>query len=270
MKKQGKKTTKGLKSALSPANSQFVVVEPPDCWVAHRRDDPASSFLLYNKLTGTFHAWAAETTTLYARLGRGKYSTPEDSPLDERHYPKSELLMLLALRRRRKEDMAGSDFVARTLREHAFMKKRQEVEKRSGKPLSDGNWRHCMQIAESREAFEKYVGEWLVGIVESDQAVETLARFSNWLGKSADIESGAVTTHYQRFLDSVETAATAAMGIPTKKAVQAIYESGLSQNQLGEGTGFRSVMRQLKFDWLPTGGRGPAVSKKKSGIKSKN
>lgn len=270
MKKQGKKTAKGLKPALSPKNCQFVVIEPPDCWVAHRRDDPASSFLLYNKLTGTFHAWAAETTTLYAKLGQGAYGTPEDRPLDEHHFPKSDLLMLLALRRRRKEHMAGSDVVARSLREHAFMKKRQEVEDKSGKPLSDGNWRHCMQIAESREAFEEYVGKWLVRIVKSDQAGETLARFSNWLGKAADIESGAVANHYQRFLDSVEAAATATMGIPTKKAVQAIYESGLSENQLGEGTGFRSVTRQLNFDWLPKGGRGPAVSKKKSGIKSKN
>lgn len=258
---------KSVEAKPKSANKGFGVYQMPDYWIAHDTEDNLSGFLLYDKKSQKYHAWVSEIHMGFPKLARAAYKTAEDCPVDENHKPKADFLMLLALRKRFKEHGPGSEFVARSWRTLAFIKRRYEVKERTGKPLSESNWAHCMKIAESEELFEDYAGKWLVGIVDGDRASETLGRFSKWLEKADDIESEEIPFHYSKFFAAVESAATEAQGVPKKKDVQAIYERGMSANQLGNGHGFRDVRRQLHFDWLPAGGRGKSKSPKISGIR---
>lgn len=262
----GKAVTDG--SGTSPrGNKRSIVSDAPDWWIANDRENPKSGFLLFNKLSGTYHAWTSELHVQFPQLARG-FKDSEDCPVDENHLPKADLLMLLALRHRFKEPMPGSEFVARSWRRLAFLKRSSELNETTGKTISDGNWQRAMDIANDEFEFEKYAGEWLMWKVQEDRAGDILIRFGKWLNKIAHIESETIAPQYLRFFAAVETAAADVGAIPTQSAVRVIYEKGLSANQLGAGTGFRSVMDQLDFGWLPAKGRGATKQQKKSGIKS--
>jgi hypothetical protein len=247
--------------------SGFVINHMADCWIAIGEAEHHGGILLYNKLTGTYHAWVCEQITTFPKLAQAPYKNTDDSPVDENHNLKADFVMLLALRKRFKEHVPGSQFVAWSWRKRAFLQRRSEIEAKTGKPLSKNNWAHCMRIANSEELFEEYAAKWLANIVCDVRASETLGRFSKWLEKAEDIENEELPAHYSKFFAAVESAAMEARGVPEKKAVQAIYEKGMSANQLGKGHGFRDVMRQLKFEWLPAGKRGRAQHPKKSGIR---
>ena len=264
MKKVAKKKPK---PETAVAKGSYAVVQMPDCWIAHISGDAISGFLLYNKTTQKYHAWASEIYMAFPKLAKAPYKCADDCPVNEDHNPKSDFLFLLALRKRFKEHAPGSEFVARSWRELAFRQRRSEAERRKGKALSESNWAHCMKIARSKELFEDYVAKWLMHIVCGDRASETLRRFSKWLEKAEDIESEFIPRHYEKFLAAVEAAAMESQGVPKKKDVQAIYEKEMSANQLGKGHGFRDVMRQLRFEWLPVATRGRDSKPKKSGIR---
>lgn len=248
----------------------FIIIFEHDYWLAHDPDDNLSGFVLYNRLTGKYHAGVSPIHITFPKFAKGKFKTAEDCPVDENHNPRGDFLMLLALRERFKEHHPGSDHEARSWREFAFRKRWQEVEDLTGKPVSESNRAHCMRIAGSSTDFETYVGKWLVSLVHDDNASEILIRLGKWMKHADEIESGAIAPHYSRFLAAVEEALeNAELVVPCQKDVQRIYEKGLSANQLGKGHGFRSVMRQLHFDWLPAGKRGKVSIPKISGIKSR-
>ena len=249
------------------AKTGFVIDDLADFWIAVSKDDLRGGILLYNKLTQKYHAWVCEQITVFPKLAKARYKNADDCPVDENHNLKADLVMLLALRKRFKEHVPGSEVVAWSWRELAFQQRRYEVEQRTGKPLSESNWAHCMKIAKSKELFEDYAAKWLLNIIRGDRASEKLGRFSKWLKKAEDIESEEIPSHYSDFFAAVESAAMEAQGVPKQKDVQAIYEKEMSANQLGKGHGFRDVMRQLRFEWLPAGGRGKNKSPKISGIR---
>lgn len=266
------KTPSKKKPKVKPksANKGFGVYQMPDYWIAHGTDNNLSGFLLYDKKSQKYHASVSEFLMLFPKLAKAPYKSADDCPVDENHNPKADLLMLIALRKRFKEHAPGSHAVARNWRRLAFLQRRQEVEKRSGKPLSEANWAHCMAICESEEKFEEYAANWLVALVCDDRASEILGRLGKWLKRVEELGIEGIPDHYIRFFSAVEAAAEHVQGVPKKLEVQKIYEKGLSSNQLGQGHGFRDVMRQLHFDWLPAGGRGKAATPKISGIRSRN
>jgi hypothetical protein len=242
----------------------------PDCWIAHSTDDNLSGFLLYNKQTQKYHAWVSEILIHFPQLARAKYKSADDCPVDENHNPKADLLMLIALRKRFKENVPGSQLNAIIWRRMAFMQRRKEVEKQSGKPLSKVNWAHCKAISESEEKFEEYAANWLMALVCDDRASEILVRLGKWLKQVEELGIEDIPKNYARFLSAVEAAAENVQGVPKKLEVQQIYEKGISSNQLGRGHGFRDLMRQLHFDWLPAAGRGPSTKPKISGIRARS
>ncbi len=262
-----------MKEKKSPAPAgrkrtapRYIVVHQPDYWIDHDTATIESGFLLFNKLTGSYHAWVSELRMQFRQLPQGGFK-PDDCPLDESQLPEADLLMLLALRRRFKEHAPGSEAVARHWRRLALQKRSMEIRERKGKTVSEENMKRAMEIADDVGEFEKFAGIWLVGLVKEDRAGDILIRFGKWLNRVSDIESETIEVHYQRFFDAVAEAASLVKGVPTQAAVRKIYEKGLSANQLGEGTGFRSVMEHLQFGWLPPAGRGPGQPKI-SGIKS--
>lgn len=249
----------------------FIIVFAKDYWMAHNPDDNGSGFLLYNALTGTFHAWANEIQMLYPQLAKAPYKPPSDCPVDENHHPKSDFMILLALRKRANEYAPGSDFVARSNREMVFRLRRMEIENTTGNSLSDRNWAEYLRIAGDEEAFEKWAGQYLIRLLIEDDAAESFMRIGRWLKHAEKIESQELPPQYLRFFAAIEEAAkTAKRMVPFKKDVQAIYERGMSANELGAKTGFRAIMRRLNFEWLPSGGRGPSKQQKKSGGRKKN
>lgn len=98
MKKTTEKTAPARNSPSSGTNKRSLVSDTPDWWIANDRENPKSGFLLFNKLTGTYHAWTSELHIQFPQLARGGFKDPEDCPVDENHLPKADLLMLLALR----------------------------------------------------------------------------------------------------------------------------------------------------------------------------
>lgn len=249
----------------------FIIVFEKDYWMAYDPDDSVSGFILYNALTGKYHAWVSEIHMQYPQLARARYNSNEDCPVDENHSPKSEFMMLLALRARATEHEVGSDFVARGNRELYFRIRRSEVEAETQKALSESNWKECLRIARDKRAFDEWVGQHLVRLLKGDDAAESFMRIAKWIKQVEKIEGQEVSPQNLRFFAAVEEATrTTTCVVPCQKDVQAIYEKGLSANQIGEGEGFRSVMRRLHFDWLLAGGRGPANIQKKSGGRRKN
>jgi hypothetical protein len=267
MKKKAKKTPKAKPKS---ASKSFGVYQMPDCWIAHCTDDNLSGFLLYNKQTQKYHAWVSEILIHFPQLARAHYKSADDCPVDENHNPKADLLMLIALRKRFKEDVPDSQLNAITWRRMAFLQRRKEVEKQSGKPLSEVNWAHCMALSVSEDKFEEYAANWLMALVCDDRASEILVRLGKWLKKVEELGIKEIPDNYKGFLSAVETAAENVQGVPKQSEVKKIYEKGLSRNQLGQEHGLRDLMRQLHFDWLPAAGRGPSTKPKISGIRARN
>jgi hypothetical protein len=247
---------------------RFTITFDRDFWLAHNPDDYLSGFIIFNKLTGKHHAWVSVIHMMFPRLAKAGFKLAEDCPVDENRYPKADFLMLLAIRSRFKEPCFGSDFVASGWRAQAFRKRGEENELLTGKPVSASKLAHWARFTKSKTEFEKVAADWLMAHVRHDNACEILARFGNWIKLAEDIENEEIPPHYARFFAAVEEATRNAppQVVPCKKDVQGIYERGMSGCQLGEGQGFRAVMRHLHFDWLPAGRRGPNQQQQKSGI----
>ena len=251
--------TKGLEKS-------HAVIDYGDYWVARDELDHSSGYLVFYKQDGRFSASIPESKTHFPRLARG-YKDPKDCPVDECYIPKSEFLMLLALRERIAGEGPQSDLVARGWREMFFMHRRDEVERKSGKKLSEANWKIAMEKAMDSRLFDEYVGKMLVIAASEDGAADHFFRLAQWLKKIEELEEEPIPPHYLRFFESVETAAQHAGKVPTQKEVKSIYEAAMNDSQLGEGTGFRNVMRKLCFDWLPAGKRGKSTNHKKVGLR---
>lgn len=259
MKKTAREQAKGPRKA-------YAVTDYGDHWMARDEVDQASGYLSFHKQDGRFYAGIPESRTHFPRLAKG-YKNPTDCPVDEFHVPKSEFLMLLALRERIAGKGPISDLVARGWREMFFMHRRDEVELKSGSKLSEKNWEMAMEKAKSPKLFEEYVGALLVIAASDDGASDHFSRLAQWLRKIEELEAEPIPPHYVRFFKAVETAAEGSGGVPTQKEVKALYEAGLNDSQLGKGTGFRNVMRHLCFDWLPAGKRGKTSIQKKVGLR---
>jgi hypothetical protein len=230
---------------------RFVVSELTDCWIAHDIADATSGFLLFNKKTSKYHASLCDIKLHFPRFARG-FRMPSEAPVDQYHAPKGELLMLLALRKRFKENLGPNDVEACLWRMIAIKQLLYEYEESAGKSVSDRNIKIWMDIAKDETRFEKYFGEWIIGKIKEDLAGDTLNRLGNWIKKLDQIEPFTTAPHYDKFFKSVEKAAKKTGGVPIQKDVRNFFEKGLSRNQLGGETGFRSTKKQLHFDWLPT------------------
>jgi hypothetical protein len=245
-------TPKKARSKKRQPKFQVNVLGP--CLIAHG-GDPSSSFLLFNPSTGSYHAWTNEWRIWGPPLAKAPYADPSDCPVDDLYLPKSEILMILAVRGRAKELAPGSNFVANSNREYALRMRRRELSK-EGITVSEKNWAACLKMASDTDAFEKWVANHLMLLLQHDDCAEKLIRLGQWMKKTEHIEREEIPPHYLRFHQAVELAAHDSGLVPTQKSVRAIYEKGLSANQLGGGHGFRSTMIKLAFDWLPAGGRG--------------
>lgn len=245
------------------SNGFIIEFFDQNSWIAHDPNDPISGFIIYNHPTKTFHAWVSEIHMMFPQLARAPYKSYADCPVDENHNPKSEFMMLLAFRGRGEKPVSGSDFFARCDRDLVFRIFRNEVEQSTGKPFSAERWAECLRIASDKKAFQEWVGANLLYHLMKDDAAERFMRFAKWLKLAERIERREYPTHYHRFFAAVEEAAgNAERVVPLQKDVRAVYERGLSANQLGGKYGFRAVMRKLNFDWLPAGGRGEQMHPK--------
>lgn len=232
----------------------YEMDESGDTMVWHTGTGLVNSWLLHHKPSGTFRAWTSEVSMLFPSLAKAPYASPDDSPVDHRNRPKFDVLLMLAVRDRIGEYAPDrwSHFLASRI--GAVSTYIREFEDRN--PLDSRDWGEFREIANSKERFEEWAGRYLVDLLKSDDAGDKLVRLGNWLKKVQHIEAGEFSQHYLRFFEAVETAAERIGGLPTQKEVRVIYEEGQSANQLGRGHGFRSVMKQLRFEWLPAGTRG--------------
>lgn len=243
----------------------YTITDYGDHWTARDKRDHISGFLLFHRETGRFSAGVPEAVTHFPRLAKG-YKDFKDCPVDESYRPKSEFLMLLALRGKIAGQGPHSDLVARGWREMFFMHRRDEAERKSGRNLSEANWKIAMEKARYPELFEEYVGAMLVKAASEDCASEHFLRLAQWLKKIEELEEEPIPPHYSRFFKAVEIAAQQAGDVPTQKEVKLIYEAGMNDNQCLADSGFRNVMRKLCFDWLPPGRRGKNTHQKKVGF----
>lgn len=247
----------------------FTIIDYGDHWIARSDLDHSSGFIIFYKLDGRFSAGIPESRTHFPRLAKG-YKDHKDCPVDECCIPKSEFLMLLALRERIAGEGPQRDLVARGWREMFFMHRRDEVERKSGKKLSEANWKIALEKAMDSRLFDEYVGNMLVIAASENGASDHFLRLAQWLKKIEELEKEPIPRHYLRFFESVQTAAQQAGEVPTQKEVKSIYEASMNENQRGEGTGFRNVMRKLCFDWLPAGKRGKCTIQKKVGLRRRD
>jgi hypothetical protein len=243
----------------------YAITDYGDHWVARDERHHTSGYLAFFKERGKFFAGVPEAVTHFPRLARG-YKDPKDCPVDESHRPKSEFLMLLALRGKIAGDGPHSDLVARGWREMFFEHRRDESQSKSGRKLSEANWKIALEKARSPELFEEYVGAMLVNAASEVGASEHFLRLAQWLKKIEELEEEPIPPHYRRFIKAVETAAQNAGDVPTQKEVKLIYEAGMNDNQCLAESSFRNVMRKLYFHWLPPGKRGKNTHHKKVGF----
>ncbi|WP_265595057.1 hypothetical protein [Haloferula sp. BvORR071] len=227
-----------------------------------RREATSGMLLWYGP--GKFEAFSPVQNYKFSSLAKGKYHDPRDKPMGPGKWPKSDFLMLLAARGGQIEGESDHpEFDARSWRQLAVLTRLAEVERRRGGPVTDAHRKGALEMAESKEKFVEYVGHMLVRRLRGKEASSEFQRIADWLVKIEKMEEEGVPPEYQRFFRAVETAArnTAAAGftlpVPVQKDVRSLFEAGLSGDQLGAGTGFRSLCKQLRFDWLPSGGRGP-------------
>lgn len=235
---------------------RFIISELPDCWVAHDIDDHTSGFLLYDKISGKYHASLSELKLHFPQLAKGGYKKTCDSPIDQLHMPKGELLLLFALRKRFEKNHISDDAVASNWRMLAIRQLSKELQETTGKAISEASLKIWEDISRDESRFEKYIGEWLIMKIQDEGAGDFLIRIGTWINKIAHMESFPVDNRYGEFFNSVEIAAQNAGGVPTQKAVRSIFENEFSNPQLIAGSTFDSLMERLCFSWLPAGGRG--------------
>lgn len=253
---------------------RFIVSELPDCWVAHDIDDHLSGFLLYDKKTGQYHASLSEFRLYYGQLAKGGYNNPEDCPvyksdLDKSHIPKGELLLMIALRERYKKHTRNDQYMKYVWRTLAIKQILNEIEKSTGKSTSEKNLKIWLDIARDDMEFEKKIGEWLVARIQDKDAGNFLMRLGNWINRIDFIETFTIAADDEKFFTSVALAAKKAGCIPTQKDVRYFFEKQYPTDTASSGTKFRSIMKNLYFDWLPAGGRGKNTHQKYVGFKLK-
>jgi hypothetical protein len=253
------------RSVQSPERQQFFVVETEDFWFATGPSWRAGS-LSFCKRTQQYHATFNDTKTVFPKLAKGNYACQDDCPVDIKHRPKPDFLLLLALREGFPTHSPVKEWNPVRWREMAIQARIAEREKVRGTPLPEKNRAYAMEIAKSWSKFETYAGEWLADMAQQPDAGRLFRRLAGWLDAIVRIESEGIPEDYLKFLRAVETAADEANGVPTKHAVRAVFEAGMSANQIGDGNGCRDMIRRLKFNWLPNAGRGPALIQKKSGF----
>ena len=174
--------------------------------------------------------------------------------------------MLLALRESFPTKSPGRQWDSLRWRKAAIDAKLAEREKERGSPLPEKNRSNAKQIIQSLAKFEAYVGSWLTGLVEEPNAGKVFRKLAGWLDAIDRLEETGIPENYLRFFVAVEEAAKLAGGIPSQLEVRTAFKTELSANQLGQSDTSRSLMKKLKFSWLPIAGRGPGTIRKKSGI----
>ncbi|MEI6673706.1 MAG: hypothetical protein WCO57_00865 [Verrucomicrobiota bacterium] len=256
--RSGKKTKK----------QQYSVIETDDFWFATGPFFRASGTLFFCKRTQQYHASFDDTKILFSKLAKANYASQDDCPVDLKHRPKPDFLMLLALRASSTTRSPGREWNPWRWREMAIRARISEREKVRGKPLPEGNQAYAMEIAKSWSKFETHVGQWLADMAQQPDAGRLFRRFAGWLDALVRIESEGIPENYLKFFRAVEAAAFEAKGVPTKKSVKTFFVAGLSANQIGLGDPTREMMRRLRFNWLPSAGRGSALVQKISGGRS--
>ncbi len=236
--------------------TKYVRSETPEFWIAHEKNDATSGFLLFDKKTRKYHALLNDLKLHFPHLAKGGCKNSSDSPVDELHIPKGELLLLMALRQRFKKHDISDAAIASHWRMLAIRRLSNELEETTGKAISEANLKFWEEISKDESRFEKHIGEWLIVKIQDDGAGDFLIRLGTWINKIAHIESLPVDDRYKIFFKSVEIAAQTAGGVPTKKAVRSIFENAVPNPQLIAESTFDSLMERLCFSWLPAGGRG--------------
>src|SRR5690606_34817602 len=141
----------------------------------------------------------------------------------------------------------------------------RETAEERGAPTPEETMARALAVAESWQDFERHAGITLAMHASEVGAGKLFRRFAGWMDAIDKLIEEGVPQQYDRLLRSVEAAAEQCKGIPSQKLVRQFFEDGMSANQLGQADPFRSVLRKLRFDWLPPGGRGPNGAPKKSG-----
>lgn len=237
-----------------------------DGWISLGSPILRAGRLTYSSSTGEYRALIRDVDVLFPKLARGKYRAGE-SPVDANGKPLADFLFLFALRESRPTNSPGRQFTPFKWATLAVETHIKAGEKARGTPLPAANVAYAHEIASSFTKFEEWVGSRLARTAAKPQSGEAFRKFARWLDLIDELEAVGIPEHYQRFLQSVEIAAAAAKDVPTKNAVKAEFNRGRSINELGQDTGFRSVMQKLRFEWLPNSGRGPGANAKKSGIR---
>jgi hypothetical protein len=244
--------------------ARYSIVHHEDGWTVLGTPVLRAGRLCYLKLTDTYRASINERDVLFPKLAKGRHP-PGESPLDKWKRPKVEFLFLFALRQMSFEHSPGRKCDPFKWSTMAINSSIAERESQTGKKLGTKNLRYAKEVANSFEKFEDHVLSRLFGRAVGRQgAGAVLRRYARWMDLIDEIHKEGIPTAYQKFLRAVESAAKEASGVPTKKAVKDIFNAGLSQNQLGEDTTFRSLMQRLRFEWLPNDARGPGRNSRKS------
>ncbi len=243
-------------SSVKVDKTIYVRSEAPEYWIAHDKNDATSGFLLYDKKSGKYHASLSDLKLHFSHLAKGGGKNPSDSPVNQLHIPKGELLLLMALRQRFKKDDISDNAVAFNWRMLAIRQLSNELEETTGKAISDASLKIWEDRSYDESRFEKHIGEWLIVKIKDAGAGDFLIRLGKWINKIAPIESFPIDGRYEKFFKSVEIAAQAVGGVPTQKAVRGIFENEVSNPQLISESTFDSLMERLYFSWLPAGGRG--------------
>jgi hypothetical protein len=249
-----------------PYAGRFSKVTLEGGWIALGTPVLHAGRLSYSSSTGKYYASIRDAAVLFPKLAKGRYRDGE-SPVDARGNPTADFLFLFALRESSATHSPGRSYDPFQWATLAIETDIREVEKRRGAPLPAANVAYGHEIASSLTRFQDWVGSRLARAAAKPQSGQIFKKYAKWLDLIDGLEEVGIPEHYQRFLRSVEVAADAAGDVPTKRAVKAEFDRGKSANELGEDTGFRSVMQRLRFEWLPNSGRGPAASPKKGGIR---
>jgi len=242
--------------AGSEKSDTFQVFEHDAGWMASGRSVLHSGKLSFDRKTETFLASVREEKLLFPKMAKGKF-TPGESPFDNDGRLKIDFLFLFALRELNHNNSPGRSFDPFRWSKRAVEHAIAESERERGEPLPEANQAHARQIAMSPLEFEAFVHRRLLRQLLGPGSGNTLRKYARWQDLIDEIEEVGIAQNYQRFLSALEKAAEATGGVPTKHDVKTIFNEGLSANQLGADTGFRSAMIRLKFEWLPIRKPGP-------------
>jgi len=252
-------TEKKPSAKAKPNKEQFHFFDSENFWIAHGLNAQHSGMLFFSKTTEEYSVIPDESSILFPRLARARYTSQEACPLDQHGKPKAEFLILLTIR-----DRIATTGISRFTKDNWLWRRHllrgwlHDAEKTAGLTPSAEFPQALSEVVTDDEKFENFIGKWLVGIVCGDGAGKNLHRLASWIDRIEKLEAEGVPANYQRFFRAVEEAARNAQGIPTQKAVRTIFEKGLSANQLGAGTEFDTLKTRLGYEWLPAAKREPS------------